>query len=104
MLTYENLVQEFSKKPRNVRTAPLSNRLPRWFWVTVENNTIIIESGKTEFVNSVIQGKRILKRELFESMFDLYQRRKNGEQVSQEAVKTTYNQVYWYGIFSDLDL
>ena len=32
MFTYENLVQEFSKKTRNVRAAPLSNRLPRWFF------------------------------------------------------------------------
>ena len=35
-------------------------------------------------------------------MYELYCRRKRGERISQEAIATTVNQVYWYGIFRDI--
>ena len=48
---------------------------------------------------------KILRATSFDELpeiFKLYLRRKQGESVSREATALTVNQVYWYGIFSEL--
>ena len=39
-----------------------------------------------------------------EEIYELYIQRKQGHSVSNQAANVTMNQVYWYGIFSDMGL
>ena len=45
-----------------------------------------------------------LEKYKFDMMLSIYNRRKSGEQVSQDAGAITHNQVYWYGIFADMGI
>jgi hypothetical protein len=103
-MTYQDIVLNFSKKPRHVHTVPLTRRESKWFWVYSERNTVYVESGKTTESNSQIKGKRALNSSEFDKMLNLYHQRKQGRAVSKEAMEMTRNQVYWYGIFADLEI
>ncbi len=99
---WNEIKREFAACPRDVRTRPLGNREPVWFFVSCTDNKVMISNGRTHGRKSVIHGARTLKREELEAIFDLYQRRKTGESVSLMAKEITQNQVYWYGIFAEL--
>ena len=45
----------------------------------------------------------LLEKEI-EDIYELYIRRKQGHAVSKQAADVTRNQVYWYGIFSDMGI
>lgn len=102
---WEQIVDSYTKNPRDVKTIPLTNRTPVWFFVYVENGTVYIDRAKRHIPSSEITAPRKLAMRANECdiMFDLYQRRKHGDSVSKEAQKVSVNQVYWYGIFADLD-
>lgn len=103
-MEYKDLVQSYATNPRNVHTVPKTNAPQRWFFVSVSNAAVYVQSGTTAFVNCKIQGLRRLVPSEVEIMLSIYQRRKDNQPVSVEATKATRNQVYWYGIFSDLNL
>jgi hypothetical protein len=69
-----------------------------------ENNSVYIERGRNHDNISNISSPRKLNDKETEKMLELYHRRCKGESVSQLATQTTQNQVYWYGIFAELDL
>jgi len=99
---WNEIINEFTENPRDVQTRPTGNRMPLWFYVSGENGSIHINSGRTHVNKSNIRATRTLKKEELLGIFALYQRRKLGENVSYEATCTTQNQVYWYGIFAEL--
>ena len=60
-------------------------------------------TGENEHkLSSNITGNRVLDIANAEKMIDLYLRRKRGEAVFEEALNSTRNQVYWFGILKDL--
>ncbi|MPM05586.1 hypothetical protein SDC9_51876 [bioreactor metagenome] len=99
-----DLISEFSKNPRDVKTVPLVQREPKWFYVSASNDNLYIERGRNHSNKSNISNGRALNKLELERMLDLYHRRKRGEAVSAQATQTTMNQVYWYGIFSEMNL
>lgn len=101
---WESLICEFSKNPRDVKTVPVVQREPKWFYVSAVNDMLYVESGRTHSNKSNISIGRSLNKQKLESMLDLYHRRKRGETVSAQAKQTTVNQVYWYGIFAEMML
>ena len=101
---WNEIVNSFNKRPRDVATSPINNSVPKWFYVFVSNGNVCIESGRTHKNVSSVKGTRRLNRAEFEDMLVLHHRRNRGEAVSQEAAQRTVNQVYWYGIFNELGL
>ena len=101
--TWETILSSYTKEPRDVKTVPLYKE-GIWFYVYAENNNIYIENAQNHENGSAIKKRRLLDKENFDTMLTLYYKRKKGEKVSKEAISTTHNQVYWYGIFSDLNL
>ena len=103
-MEYKVIVDCFEKNPHDVCTVPLNRKEPLWFYVFVKNNELWVERAKSHRNSSSLTRGRVLKESECETMIDIYQRRKDGEAVSKEATVITRNQVYWYGIFSDLGL
>lgn len=103
-MEYRDLVNSYAISPRNVHTIPKTNTDPRWFYVRAKDDIILIESGRTNGRNSIIKGQRRLNPEEFDNMVDIYKRRKQNQSISAEATEVTRNQVYWFGILSDLNL
>ena len=103
-LGYNLLVKSYRENPRDVVTVPTTNRSGKYFHVFVQNGVIYVSSHTDKQPRSVISTPRFLKPDEYEKMYNLYLRRKKGENVSQEATATTVNQVYWYGIFADMGL
>lgn len=105
MLSWENLLNEFKILPRDVSTVPLSKtRNPLWFYVFVENNKLYVKNSINKLPSSKIDNKRLLSKGEYLDMLDIYKRRCKGEAVSREATQRTKSQVYWYGIFNELNL
>ena len=102
MTTYNDLVENFRNKPREISTAPINGSEPKWFYVYVDQNEIFIASGREHTNICSVNPDRRLKPAEFLIMLELYQRRKKGEQVSQEAKRQSINQSYWFGIFKDI--
>jgi len=103
MITYQMLADSFTQDPRDIHTVPLSGT-PIWFYTYTENGVIYVEPARKYTPSSKIAGRRALNEEETNIMYALYKRRTAGEAVSQEAQQATINQVYWYGVFSDLKL
>lgn len=99
---WSEIVTSFQSNPRDVKTCPL-HREGRWFYVYVQCGNIFVQNSKSHFPSCRIQDCRRLNPEECERMYDLYCRRQRGECVFQEATATTRNQVYWYGIFRDIE-
>ena len=99
-----HIIAEFSQNPRDVATVPTDRREPKWFYVSVFDGSVFVESGKHHTSRPLISSLRKLDPTEYPRMLELYRRRKSGEPVAQEAVKTTHNQVYWYGIFAELKM
>ncbi len=99
----KKIYEEYTAFPRDVQTNPLrKNVTPRWFHVSNAGNKIVISNAVAHNVSSNITGNRVLDIANTERMVDLYLRRTKGEAVSEEALNTTQNQVYWFGILKDL--
>ena len=101
---WETIISDFTKNPRDVKTIPIIPQEPKWFYVTVEDGNLFVESGRNHANHSQISDRRNLQRSEFETMLDLYHRRKRGEAVAAEAKQRTQNQVYWYGILAEMNL
>ena len=52
----------------------------------------------------LINIPRALFEKELEDIYELYILRKQGHKVSKKAMEVTRNQVYWYGIFNDLNI
>lgn len=101
-MTWQTVYESFQRNPRDVRTTPKTNRTPLWFFVYAENGDLYIENAKNHSNSSKITQKRKLDKNNFEKMMHLSDRRDRGFSVSKEARSVTVNQVYWFGIFHDL--
>ena len=101
---WEDIVKSYTDNPREVCSQPITKRPGRWFFVYVENGDLYVDCAKEHKPSSQLTKRRMLSAdaEKCNIVFDLYCRRKRGEQVSAEATATTVNQIYWYGIFADM--
>ena len=102
-VTWEEMISAYINNPRDVKTIPLQGA-GIWFYVYVENGDIYVESAKKHSDSSIIRNRRKIEKEKVDAMLSLYYRRKKGEAAAQEAKRTTQNQVYWYGIFADINI
>ncbi len=102
-INWTDIINSYANNPRDVKTVPLVGE-GKWFNVSADKDDIFIGNAVCHPNSSNISSGRKLDKEKFEVMLDIYYRRKKGEKVSQEATATTQNQVYWYGIFADLNL
>ena len=101
---WEEILKSYTTNPRDVHTQPLAKRTALWFYVYVEDGKLCVDRAKNNEPSSNLSKRRMLASE-FEKcaiMYDIYQRRKRGEEVSHEATAITVNQVYWYGVFADM--
>ena len=94
-MTYNDLVNEFRANPREVSTAPINGSVPKWFFVYEMNNEVFIASGRNHANACRVNPDRRLKPSEYDIMLELYQRRKKGEPVSQEAGRQSINHSYW---------
>ena len=102
-MLYQDLVESYSKEPRDVHTIPL-NREPIWFFTYVEKGFVYVRSSYIHSRSSRMKAPRKLNPAEFKIMFELYVRRKNGERVSDDATRSSQNQVYWIGIFRNMEV
>ena len=96
------ILKSFTDNPRVVHTSPTRSCTPHWFFVSVSGRNVIISESKANINSSKLKTNRLLNFNELPEIFNLYLRRKQGESVSREATALTVNQVYWYGIFSEL--
>ena len=101
-MNWQTVYESFLHDPRDVKTTPKANRTPLWFFVYAEDGNIYIGNAKNHSISSKITQRRKLDKNNFEKMMDLNDRRDRGFSVSEEAQSVTVNQVYWFGIFHDL--
>ena len=104
MVNYDDLVNSLSSNPRDIVTVPMNNRKGKWFYAFAENGTVFVTVSKEHEPKCSIKMPRPLKKEECGELYELYLIRKKGEHISGEAIAATRNQVYWYGIFSDMGL
>ena len=102
---WETILNSFSSNPRDVKTIPLTNKSPLWFYVYVENGKLCVDCAKNHKPSSNLTQRRIISStsEICNIMHDIYKRRKAGHAVSKEATQITLNSIYWYGIFADIE-
>ena len=102
---WKRIIQSFTENPRDIKTNPLTRKTPLWFYAYVENGKLFVDRAKTNTPSSNLSKRRLVAvdEKTCNAMYDIYLRRKRGESVSAEAGATTVNQVYWYGIFADLE-
>ena len=96
------ILKSFTDNPRDVHTSPTRSCTPKWSFVSVSERNVIISESKANINSSKLKTNRLLNFNELPEIFKLYLRRKQGESVSREATALTVNQVYWYGIFSEL--
>lgn len=101
-MNWQTVYESFLNNPRDVKTTPKTNRTPLWFFVYAEDDNLYIENAKNHINSSKITQRRKLDKNNFLKMTDLNDRRDRGFSVSKEATSVTVNQVYWFGIFHDL--
>lgn len=104
MVNYDDLVNSLNSNPRDIVTVPMNNRKGKWFYAFAENGTVFVTVSKEHEPKCSIKMPRPLKKKECGELYELYLRRKKGEHISGEATAATRNQVYWYGIFSDMGL
>ena len=100
---YNKIIAEFSKSPRDICTVPLKSNTRKWFFVFVQDNTVFIEPAHNKAPSSQVKRRKLPESEC-EKILEIYHRRAKGQSVSKEAQACTYSQVYWYGIFSEMNL
>ena len=100
---YRRIVEEFTRTPRDVHTVPTNKTPYKWFFVYAENSTLYIEPAHYNSPKSVVKRRQLPEKEC-NDILKIYHRRLRGENVSKEAQALTFSQVYWFGIFSALNL
>ena len=103
MSVWNEIVRELSKTPRDIQTVPLRGK-GKWFRAYSDGANVFVMCSKEHSPSCKISKVRKLDQEHCVGMTELYHRRRRGESVSREACDLTRHQVYWYGIFSALDL
>lgn len=103
-ISYLELVNQFINNPRDIITKPITGKDGKWFYTYVENGKIIVYEAKEHTPKCSIKKPRVLCKNELEDIYELYLQRKQGKSVSKQATNVTMNQVYWYGIFSDIGL
>ena len=96
-MTYQDLVNFVLSNTDDISTFPLTKAKPKWFHAYVKDGEIFVENSKIMQPSCTIQGARTLLCSHFESMYDYYLRRLEGESVSKEVTHYDVCQVYWYG-------
>lgn len=100
---YAKLVEDFKRNPRDVHTVPVARKEYKWFYVFSDNGYLYVEPAHDHDPKCVVKRRPLQEKEC-NDILELYHRRLRGEQVSSKAQECTRSQVYWYGIFSDLNL
>ena len=103
MISYNDVVQNLSANPRDIVTNPLTKRMEKWFYAYVDKGQIFVISAKEHFPKCSISTPRVLSEKEFDDIYELYLLRGKGHSVSKRAAEVTRNQVYWYGIFNDIE-
>lgn len=103
-MNYKELVENFAKNPRDVSTKPITNRPGKWFYVYVKNEKIIVDVARQHEPKCSIRQPRTLSEKEIDDIYELYIKRIQGFAVSKQAASITMNQVYWYGIFNDMEV
>lgn len=101
-MTWQIIYESFYNNPRDVRTNPVTKKPSLWFYVYSENGNVYIDNARYHDNSSQLTHRRMLDKNNFAQMLDLNDRRNQGFAISKEAIAVTVNQVYWYGIFRDL--
>ncbi len=102
-ITWKEIVLSYRNHPRDVKTIPLY-REGIWFYVYVENGDVYLENAKNHVNSSNMKVRRKLDKKKFDTMVEIYGQRLRGEKISKYSTQVTRNQVYWYGIFADMNL
>lgn len=100
---WNKILQDLKDNPRDIQTAPLRGS-GIWFYAESDGKKVIISKSKSHTPSVNITGNRTLNSAQYEKMLIIYMRRKKGEQVSGEAAQSTFNKVYWYGLFNAFGL
>ena len=87
---YECILRNIQRNPQEIHTIRLNSDDGLWFSVFVENERIFVSPAKEHTPASKAQPHKLITTTALERMFPLYVRRKNGEQVSQEALQAAY--------------
>lgn len=104
MIRYLDLVNNLMKHPRDISTKPVTNKEGKWFYAYAENGKVFVDVARKHTPTCSISKPRVLLEKEIEDIYELYIRRKQGHAVSKQAADVTRNQVYWYGIFSDMGI
>lgn len=97
---YECILRNIQRNPQEIHTIPLRGG-GVWFSVFAENRQIYVSPATEHTPASEAQARKPITKTDLEQMFPLYVRRKNGEQVSQEALQASRVIVYCYAIFEN---
>ena len=103
-MTYKEAALDYLNNPRDVHTVLIDGRIGHWFYAYTEDGVIYVVPAKNHNPSCHMQKPIKINEKKFDDMLVLFHRRLSGEEVSSEAKKTTGTQVYWYGIFNDLQL
>ena len=98
---YECILRNIQQNPQEIHTIRLNSDDGLWFSVFVKNERIFVSPATEHTPASKAQPHKLITKIDLERMFPLYVRRKNGEQVSQEALQAAYVIVYCYAIFEN---
>ena len=106
MLTYDYLLYEFAKNPRDLHTVPQNNVTPKWFHVYSDGDIIRCSSNVEEGHRpaSEFTVDRKLFRSQFDGMIDCYKAGKRGESRSQYAKENkidSFCNSYWMAILHE---
>lgn len=100
---WQQIIYELQYSTKEIQTVPLSGH-GKWFLAYSDGHDIFVKSSKDNQPSCKISSTRKLDKEHFEGILEIYRKRCKGKAVSTEATKLTRNQVYWYGIFSALNI
>jgi len=92
------IVAHLQTKSIEFPTVPKIKRDPVWFEASTDDEIIMINPAKINRPSSQLTMQRKLSYEIFEKVYPIYLRRINGEAVSNEALRTTVNQVYYFSL------
>ena len=82
----------------DLHTLPLKRKEYLWFFVKSDGKHVIVTNSVNRQPSSILKNPRKISYKEFLGMYPLYFRRKNGEQVSNEAKLISRNQVYIYSL------
>lgn len=103
MINYRDVIHNLSANPRDIVTNPLKNRSGKWFYAYEDKGHILVTVAREHSPKCSISTPRVLVEKEFDEIYELFLLRKQGQNVSQKAAEVTRNQVYWYGIFNDIE-